>query len=162
MYNGKLSALASQSRHLLDLAISIWFPQNWAGKMNSQQRLLITFMRLLSGKENTTDSYIMNFGFETVASFFAEEEIEAAICQQELRLTINERFTAVSNLLKEKILNDEKFKELVIWLKKKNQATRYFETEQQIFVHAGIDEEAEEYWKVAQNERYLGSVYWDD
>lgn len=49
-----------------------------------------------------------------------------------------------------------KHKTLIAWLRK---LPLYYETENQIFVHAGIDEEAEEYWKVGTSEEYFTWKY---
>lgn len=46
--------------------------------------------------------------------------------------------------------------ELVKWVKK---LTYYYETESQIFVHAGIDEEALEYFHIGTEERYMCEKY---
>ena len=37
------------------------------------------------------------------------------------------------------------YEKLILWIE---QMPSYFETENQIFVHAGVDEEAGEYWNV--------------
>lgn len=131
---------------------------------------------------------------ETIMSFFDEAEQQTIIDKIKLYSSNNEKLEQLNNLLHETIMNSEKYKETINWLKVKNNKKRYFETDKQIFVHAGVDEEAEEYWKqgtedyvftgkypatkgkfykdiisghiysheVADNQNYLGFVYWDE
>ncbi|NMA84058.1 MAG: serine/threonine protein phosphatase, partial [Epulopiscium sp.] len=47
-------------------------------------------------------------------------------------------------------------KELIKWLKN---LPLYYETEKQIFVHAGIDEEAEDWWQHGTTEEIFTSKY---
>jgi serine/threonine protein phosphatase 1 len=59
-----------------------------------------------------------------------------------------------AKIIKEVIISNHK--ELIQWL---NRLPLYYETETQIFVHAGIDEEAGEYWKYGTSDEYFVSKY---
>lgn len=65
------------------------------------------------------------------------------------------RDPAKTNLLAAKILQ-ESHKELIYWLR---HLPLYYQTEDQIFVHAGIDEEAGDLWKVGTPKEYFTSKY---
>ena len=68
---------------------------------------------------------------ETIKSFFSQEELNYI-----LKSNPNNFGTGVRNEIK----NNIKFIPLINWLKKRYRDKRYYETETQIFVHAGIDE----------------------
>lgn len=106
------------------------------------------FCNWLFYKKDAMDSYIEDVGFKTVSSFFDESELDAMIRETQNFATVKDRLRGMDDLLHKKIMESERFEELLQWLKKKTTEKRYFETEEQIFVHAGIDEEAGEYWKV--------------
>lgn len=138
--------------------------------------------------------YALNMGYETINSFFDESEMQKIIKKNPVSSTIIENLKSLNSLLHQKIMESEKHKEILSWLREKNNEERYFETKKQIFVHAGIDEEAEDLWRVgtpdevftgkypvvkgefykdiisghvyseevANDESYLGSIYWDE
>lgn len=75
---------------------------------------------------------------ETIKSFFSPEELNYI-----LKSNPNNFETGVRNEIK----NNIKFKPFINWFKKRYRDKRYYETDTQIFVHAGIDEEAGKLWK---------------
>ena len=75
---------------------------------------------------------------ETIKSFFSPEELNYIF-----KSNANNFETAVRNEIK----NNIKFNPFINWFKKRYRDERYYETETQIFVHAGIDEEAGKLWK---------------
>ena len=75
---------------------------------------------------------------ETIMSFFSPEELNYIF-----KSNPNNFETGVRN----EIRNNAKFIPFINWFQKRYEDSRYFETENQIFVHAGIDEEAGKLWK---------------
>ena len=75
---------------------------------------------------------------ETIKSFFSTEELNYI-----LKTNPNNFETGVRN----EIRNNDKYIPFINWFQKRYEDSRYFETENQIFVHAGIDEEANNLWK---------------
>lgn len=75
---------------------------------------------------------------ETIKSFFSPEELNYIF-----KLNANNFETGVRNEIK----NNIKFNPFINWFKKRYRDERYYETETQIFVHAGIDEEVGKLWK---------------
>ncbi|TVV59911.1 serine/threonine protein phosphatase, partial [Streptococcus pneumoniae] len=75
---------------------------------------------------------------ETIKSFFSPEKLNYIF-----KSNANNFETDVRNEIK----NNIKFNPFINWFKKRYRDERYYETETQIFVHAGIDEEAEKLWK---------------
>lgn len=75
---------------------------------------------------------------ETIKSFFSTVELNYI-----LKSNPNNLETGIRN----EIRNNAKFIPFINWFQKRYEDSRYFETENQIFVHAGIDEEAGDLWK---------------
>ena len=84
--------------------------------------------------ENPTSSSFS----ETIKSFFSPEELTYI-----LKSNVNNFEAGVRNEIK----NNIKFNPFINWFKKRYRDRRYYETDTQIFVHAGIDEEAGKLWK---------------
>lgn len=84
--------------------------------------------------ENPTSSSFS----ETIKSFFSPEELTYI-----LKSNVNNFEAGVRNEIK----NNIKFNPFINWFKKRYRDKRYYETDTQIFVHAGIDEEASKLWK---------------
>lgn len=84
--------------------------------------------------ENPTSSSFS----ETIKSFFSPEELTYI-----LKSNVNNFEAGVRNEIK----NNIKFNQFINWFKKRYRDKRYYETDTQIFVHAGIDEEAGKLWK---------------
>lgn len=110
------------------------------------------FCNWLFYREDAMDSYIADVGFKTVSSFFVESELQDMIHEIQNFKIINDSLKGMDDLLHKKIMEDESFEGLLKWLKKKTTEKRYYETDRQIFVHAGIDEEAGAYWKLGTME----------
>lgn len=75
---------------------------------------------------------------ETIKSFFSPEELTYI-----LKSNVNNFEAGVRNEIK----NNIKFNPFINWFKKRYRDKRYYETDTQIFVHAGLDEEAGKLWK---------------
>ncbi|HHA7604452.1 TPA: metallophosphoesterase [Streptococcus pneumoniae] len=84
--------------------------------------------------ENPTSSSFS----ETIKNFFSPEELTYI-----LKSNVNNFEAGVRNEIK----NNIKFNPFINWFKKRYRDKRYYETDTQIFVHAGIDEEAGKLWK---------------
>lgn len=80
----------------------------------------------------------------TIRSFLSQEELET-IAKEAIKQSLTE--SKLYNLYARAIC--EKHPSLITWLQKKWQDKRYYETDNQIFVHAGIYEEYEDFWKHA-------------
>lgn len=87
--------------------------------------------------------------FVTVNSFISEVSKEK-ISQLDIVGNYSDCLIRISKIIKTDILANHA--ELVEWLRG---LPLYFETETQIYVHAGIDEEAEEFWKVGSSDEYF-------
>lgn len=74
---------------------------------------------------------------ETIKSFFSQEELNYI-----LKSNPNNFEAGVRNEIK----NNIKFIPFINWLKKRYRDKRYYETETQVFVHAGIDEDGDNLW----------------
>lgn len=101
------------------------------------------FSNWLFFEEQAMPSYVVDVGFKTVKSFFTDSELQEIVAENahsELDL---------ADLLHEKLLANPNKQELLSWIKEKALATRYYQTAEKIFVHAGIDEEAGKYWEQA-------------
>ena len=111
----------------------------------------------LFSREKNSNFYGIDVGHETVKSFFEEAEYQMITDKIQNYSSKNEKLTQFNSLLHKEIMQSEKYKDVLNWLRGKNKEKRYFETDNQIFVHAGIDEEAEEFWKVGtSNDIFTG------
>ena len=75
---------------------------------------------------------------ETIQSFFSLEELDYILKSNPSNFKTGVR---------DEIKNNIKFIPFINWLKKRYKDKRYYETDTQIYVHAGIDEEAGKLWK---------------
>lgn len=75
---------------------------------------------------------------ETIKSFFSLDELK------EILSTNLDNFESA---IRQEIKTNPRFSAFITWFKEKYQEPRFVETESQIFVHAGIDEEAGIFWK---------------
>ncbi|MGQ4558760.1 metallophosphoesterase [Levilactobacillus hammesii] len=130
--------------------------------------------------------------FKTVKSFLSAAELEEIKDASRAQVNSSEPIS-VDELIRLEVVEAVRHQELFKWLKQKMTEQRYYERSNQIYVHAGIDEEAGEYWKqgtmddiftgkfpattgkfykdiisghihseeVANDNAYLGKVYWD-
>lgn len=97
--------------------------------------------------EKNEDFYAINMGFETISSFFETSEFETIIHGSQNFANVSQNLMNLNDILHQKMMELEEVKELFHWLKRKVTEKRYFETKNQIFVHAGIDEEDGKNWK---------------
>lgn len=99
-------------------------------------------------------SFNFNDFFETINSFIGIERYS------ELFFTTQEdESPKLDNLIRHDILQAEKNHLLLNWFKQKYQDKRYFVTESQIFVHAGIDEEMGKFWETGTAEEIFTNKY---
>lgn len=113
----------------------------------------------LFSREKNLNFYGIDVGRVTVKSFLEEAEYQMIIDKIQIYSSNNEKLTQFNSLLHKKIIESEKYKNVLNWLRLKNEEKRYFETDNQIFVHAGIDEEAEEFWKVGTSDDIFTEKY---
>jgi serine/threonine protein phosphatase 1 len=92
-------------------------------------------------------------GFSTVNTFISES-CKYKIEQLNSELGQHAYLNRVAKAIKGDILINHK--DLIKWLKGLNY---YYETEFQIFVHAGVDEEAEEYWMYGTSDENFVSKF---
>ena len=110
---------------------------------------------------NCSDQDVWNFewlsadqGFKTVRSFVSQEVFDQFVTISTTSADPVSAFMEISKLFKSTMkIDHQKF---VNWIKS---LPYHYETEQQIFVHAGIDEEAEEFWKYGTSSEYFISKY---
>jgi serine/threonine protein phosphatase 1 len=109
---------------------------------------------------NASDSDIWNIewlgtdrDFSTINTFVSVP-IKEKISKLKATLGYHDYLFNVAKLIKKDILNNHT--QLVEWLKN---LPFYYETDSQIFVHAGIDEEADDYWMYGTPEAYFLSKY---
>ena len=87
---------------------------------------------------------------ETIKSFFSPEELNYIF-----KSNPNNFETGVRNEIK----NNIKFNPFINWFKKRYRDKRYYETDTQIFVHAGIDEEVGKLWKELTSSEMLTNKF---
>lgn len=75
---------------------------------------------------------------ETIKSFFSTEE---------LNYILKSNFENFETSVKNEIKTNIKFSTFIKWFQTQYKEKRYYETDSQIFVHAGIDEEAGDLWE---------------
>ena len=88
----------------------------------------------------------------TIKSFFTDDEFQ--LMYDEVN---KDRFNMVIflELVREKLRKNE----VVQWFKAKYPEPRYIEMEHAIYVHAGLDEEAKEYWKYGTSDYMMTNKY---
>lgn len=88
--------------------------------------------------------------YDEIQKYLSENELENIVKRFEGVSSLNAR---ICNVYREMIaLSKLKHKELIKWLRT---LPYYYETESQIYVHAGVDEESGEYWKVGCEDDYF-------
>lgn len=105
------------------------------------------FCDWLFKKYDDVDEYLLGAeGANTIRSFFDLITFKRLVkFVTSKNLNHSEENSQLSELFRRDIL--EKNQHLVAWLRRKDKACRYYETEKQIYVHAGVDEEAGDFWK---------------
>ena len=104
------------------------------------------FLQWLSNPTSEVQWLMEDKDFKTIKTFITEDEYKL-IAENDDILYISK---LVANMIK------KNHRELLIWLKK---LLYYFETDNQIFVHAGIEEEAEELWRLGTPKEYFTSKF---
>ena len=84
---------------------------------------------------------------ETIQSFFSPEELKEILVSNPNNFEI-----AIRNAIKTKT-------KFIDWFKERYKDKRYYETDNQIFVHAGIDEEAGDLWEELTNPETLTNKF---
>lgn len=84
-------------------------------------------------------------GLNTLKTFLKDNQFDIIVNYLRTGKTLYE----INNIVKKYIKKN--YPELIKWLK---ELPLYYETEKQIFVHAGVDEEAGEYWKYGAEDYY--------
>jgi len=107
----------------------------------------------LRGKNGDIEWLGNDKDFVTVNSFISVSSKEK-LTQLRVKNNYKEYLFRASQVIKEDILTNHSA--LIEWLKRQ---PLYYETEQQIYVHAGLDEEAEEYWKIGTPDEYFLCKY---
>jgi len=114
------------------------------------------FLDFLSAKENdiwNVEWLSTDKEFYTANTFITKSS-EEEIKQLKTDLGYHDYLFRAAKIIKKDILTNHA--ELIQWLKS---LPLYYETETQIFVHAGIDEEAGEYWKYGTSNEYFVSKF---
>lgn len=115
------------------------------------------FLEFLNAKDNdiwNVEWLGADKDFATVNSFisvYSKEKISQLNIDKD---DYHDYFFRASTIIKDDILTNHKG--LVRWLK---DLPLFFEGEHNIWVHAGIDEEAEEYWKLGTSDEYFLSKF---
>ena len=89
-------------------------------------------------------------GLNTLKTFLKDNQFDNIVNYLRTGKTLYE----INNIVKKYIKKN--YPELIKWLK---ELPLYYETEKQIFVHAGVDEEAGEYWKLTTEDYYFTGKY---
>lgn len=90
--------------------------------------------------------------FQTIKPFLTEKHLSDINKLRNSSKEMNEY--GINRIIAQCIRKNNR--ELIEWMKK---LPVYYETETQIFVHAGVDEEAGEYWKYGTEDHYYMSKY---
>lgn len=89
-------------------------------------------------------------GLNTLKTFLKDNQFDIIVNYLRKGKTLYEINSIVKKYIK------KNYPELIEWIKK---MPLYYETEDQIFVHAGVDEEAGEYWKLTTEDYYFTGKY---
>ncbi len=130
------------------------YPDKVVALMGNHEKMFLEFVNASDKDIWNTEWLSADSEFTTVNSFISQETKEAI---NTLYSQSAERYTFLfqaAKLIKNDILTNHA--SLIKWLRK---LPFYYETEEQIFVHAGIDEEAEDYWMYGTSEDYYVSKY---
>lgn len=97
--------------------------------------------------------YSIGIGFSTLQSFFEDIYPSLQVLLKE------EGVDEFNKVLRKELLSNENFLELTRWLRNKYKQPRLYETDKQLFVHAGIDESIDDFWKVGTPAEMLTNKY---
>lgn len=129
------------------------YPNQVITLMGNHEYMFIDFLNAKANDIRNVEWLGSDKDFATVNSFISISTREK-ISQVNPDEGYHNYLFRISKIIKENILTNHV--ELTKWVKV---LPFYFETENQIYVHAGIDEETEEYWKYGNSEEYYVSKY---
>lgn len=129
----------------------LYYIKNLNEKYKSQVIVLMgnheeMFLEWLLHPKEYVNYFIEDRDLHTLKTFLNNDEIDKFIHSND----VIKDSTQIANLI------NDKHKDLIKWLHK---LPYYYETENQIFVHAGIDEEAEELWKIGTPKEYFTNKF---
>lgn len=108
------------------------------------------FLEWLLHPKEYVNYFIEDKDLNTLGTFLNKEELKEFLKRINSNNSIIEISEQVADIIK------HNHKNLIVWLKK---LPYYYETEKQIFVHAGIDEETEELWKIGTAKEYFTNKF---
>jgi serine/threonine protein phosphatase 1 len=108
------------------------------------------FLDWLDGDDEDFDWLAADLDLVTVRSFLTAEELETAGADALGTTSEPEAFTLINGAVKQALRR--RHGNLIAWLRRR---PLVHETDRQIFVHAGIDEEAGEHWRMSTPEHVL-------
>lgn len=127
--------------------IFIWqegYPENIIALRGNHEDMFIDFL------DEKDDAWLgADVDFKTSKTFLNEGQFEKV-----KELAIEGNLRKVYSYVRECIKKNHK--DLINWMRK---LPYFYETDNQIFVHAGVDEEAEEWWKVGTPDYYFVGKY---
>ncbi|MBO0449073.1 serine/threonine protein phosphatase [Enterococcus sp. MJM12] len=114
------------------------------------------FMNWLEQKDNDLFGYLSSGGVSTIKSFFRDNPEEYNIIVKNAdgkskRAMVQDLIAAIKSVGNKT--------GLIKWLHKKDAASRFIETDNQIFVHAGIAEYSDGLWKYATADEEFTNMY---
>lgn len=130
------------------------YPNQAVALIGNHEQMFIDFL-------NCSENDIWNFewlsvdhGFKTIKSFISQDVFDQIV---KISTTIKDVYSVymkIGKLVKNEMRT--KHSKLINWIEA---LPYYYETENQIFVHAGVDEEAEELWMYGTSPEYFISKY---
>lgn len=130
------------------------YPEQVIALRGNHEQMFLDFL-------NCSEKDVWNFEwlssdheFKTIKSFLSRAIFNQMI---DIRTTVKDAYSVfmiIGKLVKDEIR--ENHFELINWMQS---LPYHYETDKQIFVHAGIDEEAEDFWKHGTADEYFTSKY---
>lgn len=132
------------------------YPKQVIALMGNHEYMFLEFLSVKVSDIQAIEWLATDKDFLTINSFISSDT-NAAVSIHINQDDANNYFSAYEKcvpIIKQDILSNHS--ELIKWLKN---LPYYYETEDQIFVHAGIDEEAAEFWQWGTPEEFFVSKY---
>lgn len=129
------------------------FPSQVVAIMGNHEAMFLDFLKAKDNDIWNIEWLSADTDFSTVNTFLLTSSKEK-IKQLKTEMSYPDFLFPTAKIIQKDILTNHA--ELIGWLEN---LPFYYETETQIFVHAGIDEEAEEYWKYGTSNDYFVSKY---
>ena len=132
------------------------YPQQVIALMGNHESMILDFLSLPGNDIEAIEWLRADRDFRTVNTFISTDTLDRV--NTIINTSSYSNFYTLFGKIIPLIQNDitRRHGELINWLKK---LPFYYETDDQIFVHAGIDEEAGEYWKVGTTNECFVSKY---